>query len=237
MLGRNHIWLSCTSLLVLLSPWILVQPVTIALVVAGTWLGSLLPDVDSASSRVFKAGQITRAFGIVARWVLFLLVGILFRFILTPFDSRHRGSMHTLIGIGFYTAVITGVAYTACTVATYFTGVAYWNGAVWPVVVGLIFGGIMHLVEDSCTRRGIMPFIPLWGHWFHGGITTGNPRDKRPEIYGTVLAGEVAGIIVVQQFLHFPHEQVVSMAVAAFAMSWVIFYIISKIPIRAPRSE
>lgn len=237
MLGRNHIWLSCTSLLVLISPWLATRPFDAILLIAGAWIGSLLPDVDSHSSRIFRAGKITRAIGIVARWLLFLLVGILFRLIGAEFHSEHRGSTHTFLGIGFYSLVITGAVYGAAYAATAYTGVPYWNDGLWIVLAGMVAGGVMHLVEDSCTRRGIMPFAPLWHIWFHAGITTGNPRDKRPEIYGTVLAMEVAALVVLQQVLGYAQEQVVQMAVATFAASWAIFYLFSKFPIKTPEEK
>jgi membrane-bound metal-dependent hydrolase YbcI (DUF457 family) len=234
MLGRNHIWLSCTSLLVLVSPWLATRPTDVLLLIAGAWVGALLPDVDSNSSRILRGGAITRAIGLVARWFLFLLVGILFRLIGSRFRPEHRGSMHTLIGIGFYSLVIAGAAYGAAQLATQYTGVPYWSDGLWIVIDGMVLGGVMHLVEDSCTARGIMPFLPVWGKWFHGGITTGNPRDKRPEIYGTVLAGEVAALVLLQQALQYPQEQVIQMAVAAFGASWAIFYLLSKFDIKTP---
>lgn len=234
MLGRNHLWLSCTSLLVLLSPWLAARPFDALLLVAGAWVGALLPDVDSNSTRLVRAGKVAYGIERVLRWCLFLLVGLLFRLIGAEFKSQHRGSMHTLLGIGFYSLVIAGAAYGAAALATSYTGVPYWNDGLWLVIDGMVLGGVLHLVEDSCTARGIQPFLPVWGIWFHGGITTGNPRDKRPEIYGTVLAGEVAALVLLQQVLGYPQEQVIQMAVAAFCASWAVFYLLSKFPIRTP---
>lgn len=226
MLGRNHVALSLASALLLATPWIPGSLATVALVLAGVWIGAFLPDMDTDGMRVVRGVMMPRFLVRILRWLLFVIVGVAFRLVRQPFHSEHRGSLHTLLGIGFYSTVICFTVYAALKMA------GIWDPGVLFLFAGLVGGGLLHLLEDCCTRWGIRPFIPLWQHRFHGGISTGNSADKRPEIYASVLFTIAGALCYFNLTQHFEQIQMIKISGLVFLTVWVMFYVFAKIPIR-----
>ena len=115
-----------------------------ALLVAGAWLGSLLPDADKTGTRVYRATRLERRvwplrlLGWFARIPLRLLVML-----------PHRGITHSLVACvavtvaaGFLTSLV------APTVAT-------------ELATGVAIGYAAHIAADACTPGGVALFAPL----------------------------------------------------------------------------
>lgn len=226
MLGRNHVALSIASALLLATPWLPGSLPIVALILAGVWIGAFLPDMDTDGMRVVRGVVMPRILVRILRWILFRIVGIAFRLVRQPFHPEHRGSLHTLLGIGFYSLVISFSIFAGLRI------VGFWDPVVLYFFAGLVAGGLLHLLEDCCTRWGVTPFVPLWEHRFHGGISTGNSSDKRPEIYASILFTITGGLYYFSLTQQIAQIQMIKMAGLIFLTVWGMFYAISKFKIR-----
>jgi inner membrane protein len=131
MTWRTHVMAGMASLWFLYPlPDALVAE-TIGPAVAAATLGSLLPDLDAAHSKL-KHWQIG---GVRPLW---LMGELLYR------QLGHRGLLHSLAGLA-------GVALIAL------PGVPWWG---WAAAAGLILGYGSHLATDACTRSGIPLLYP-----------------------------------------------------------------------------
>lgn len=226
MLGRNHVALSVASALLLAIPWLPGSLPLVALVLAGVWVGAFLPDMDTDAMRVVRGVMMPRILARFLKWLLFGIVGIAFRLVRQPFHPEHRGSLHTLLGIGFYSLVISFSIFAGLRI------LGFWDPIALYFCAGLVAGGLLHLLEDCCTLWGISPFIPLWKHRFHGGISTGNSSDKRPEIYASVLFTIAGGLYYYSLSQHIEQVQMIKTAGLVFLTVWGMFYMISKFKVR-----
>ena len=223
MLGRNHVVLTLGSASLLAVPYLPGSLQTVALVLAGAWIGAYLPDLDTPNMKIVKGVVMVPFASRIARAVLFAIVHLGFVCLLQKFNPEHRGSMHTLLGIAMYSAVICGAIYAALRYMGYWDPIVLWFFA------GLAGGGVMHLVEDSCTRWGVQPFLPLWGHKFKGGITTGS-GDFRPEVYGSVLFALAGCLLYLNLGLGMIRQNLIGISVVALASAWLVFFALAKIP-------
>jgi membrane-bound metal-dependent hydrolase YbcI (DUF457 family) len=131
MMSRTHLMAGITTLWLLTPIPGAVTGQTMAPLAVVAALGSLLPDLDAATSRLSTleiAG--VRPFAPVAQRL--------------HADFGHRGLMHSL-------ASIPVIALAALLV------VPWWG---WPLSAALILGWMSHLACDACTRTGI-PGTPL----------------------------------------------------------------------------
>ena len=136
-----------------------------AVLVAGAWVGSLLPDADRAGTRVYRPTRLerrlwpARALGWLARLPLRPLVVL-----------KHRGIAHSL---------------AACTVAAVTCGLLVSLLAPAAAVAagaGVAIGYLAHVAADACTPSGVALFAPVsrrrrWLLPKHARIPTGSVRE------------------------------------------------------------
>ena len=135
------------------------------MLVAGAWLGSLLPDADRAGTRVYRPTRIerrlwpARVLGWLARLPLRALTVL-----------RHRGVTHSVAACA--------VAALACglLVSLLAPEVAFAAGA------GVAIGYAAHVAADACTPSGVALLAPLSrGRWWllpkPARIPTGSARE------------------------------------------------------------
>lgn len=226
MLGRNHVILSLASVCVLAIPWLPASAATVALVLAGVWIGAYLPDLDTPNMRIVRGVMTIPFLPRILKGLLFAVVGAGFWVLRIQFHPEHRGSLHTLLGIGMYSAVICGSLYAVLRLS------GYWEPSFLWMFAGLAAGGVFHLVEDSCTRFGVRPFAPFWRHRFRGGITTGS-GDLRPEIYGSILFCFVAALGYLNFGMHLTQDYLVPVSLLVLITAWGSFWFVSKFPRRS----
>ena len=226
MLGRNHVALSLGSALLLAVPWLPGSLETVALVLAGVWVGAYLPDLDSDSMRMVKGAVMPRFVPRVLRWILFRIVAVGFWLCRLRFDPSHRGSLHTIFGVALYSTVISFALFAGLTLAGHWSPITLWFFA------GLVAGGLLHLLEDSCTKWGITPFVPVWGHRFRGRIITGS-SDLRPEVYASVLFSMAGGLYAVSVYQGIGFERLQLLAALTLATTWGLFFLWAKVPSRS----
>lgn len=114
-----------------------------AVLVAGAWLGSLLPDADRAGSRIYRARTLERR-----AWPL-RVVGRLARLPLRALILLgHRGLTHSLVAV----AAVTALAYLLAPDA---------------FAAGVGVGYLAHVAADACTPGGVPLLAPFSGRRRH----------------------------------------------------------------------
>jgi membrane-bound metal-dependent hydrolase YbcI (DUF457 family) len=223
MRGKDHIAISTGSALLLAAPWLLIHPVAVAIFTAGVIIGSLLPDTDAADSKLHYMDGIARIFSLIMRPIIIPITKLVYRVLEKPFNPAHRGSMHTLFGVIVYTLIITLLIGSVL----YLMG--FWNIIIGFFFLGLFAGGIFHLLEDCCTRSGLMPFKPFSDKKYAGSINTGSRIDIRPGFYATVLIFVAAGVVVAGITYAISHPVLIAISLCLFLIIWVLILRLSRV--------
>lgn len=245
MLGRHHLMLSLATGFTVLAPFIGSRPDLVVLILAGIGIGSLIPDSDAGDAAIFHEsvkgldtgmGRIVNGalaptfpvFGYTNRYFIYRpAVYIYNRLVFKEYqlERHHRGFMHSLLGIGTSTA-LTG-AYLAAFLSVL--------GLLSPVyltcfLLGYVFGGLMHLLEDSCTKTGIKWNYPFSDRKLKGRLrTTSKHRDTRiPHYFFTLLGITAIVSFTAGNYGLLPHTRLFlsGTALAATAFLWMLFLLL-----------
>ncbi|MDA0182898.1 metal-dependent hydrolase [Solirubrobacter phytolaccae] len=153
-----------------------------AVLVAGAWLGSLLPDADRAGSRIYRTRRFERR-----AWPLRIL-GWFARLPLRALILLgHRGLTHSLL------AVAAGAAAAFALASLLVPSVASAAAA------GVGIGYLAHVAADACTPSGVPLLAPLSRHRHHllprsARIPTGSLRELA--VAAVLTAGAVAATLL-----------------------------------------
>ncbi|WP_042706054.1 metal-dependent hydrolase [Methanomicrobium mobile] len=203
MKGEQHVFYTLLSLAVLL-PLILAgflssgYTTLTALIVftAGVFIGSLAPDADAADSAIMHGlaggkGTVRTArrhtviilpfFGYLIRYLIYYPISALvFIFSLGRIKPRHRGLLHSLFGtlaaaliLAIYLRLITDILLAAIFAAEVTAAIDSYLPA---FCAGILFGAVMHLIEDSCTHEGVYWLFPFSSVKLSGNLT---PKGRR----------------------------------------------------------
>ena len=153
-----------------------------AALVAGAWLGSLLPDADRAGSRIYRARRLERrAWPLrIVGWVVRLPLRLLILL-------GHRGLTHSLVAA----AAVTAASFALASLVV--PSVAH------EVAAGIAIGYLAHVAADACTPGGVALWAPLsrrrrWLLPKPARIPTGSLRELA--VATLLLAGSVAASVV-----------------------------------------
>jgi inner membrane protein len=227
--------------------------VSLIIIMVGVFIGSLLPDTDLDESkidhmynykintnklniinkifiRIFTAllGLFTFFIGKLTKYILNPIVALLFRIILRkPINRNHRGITHSIFGIFVNCLIMEGLCIVLWKILVTYNNI---NISLWYLsclIIGLFIGEVLHLLEDSCTISGILPFYPLFGGKFSGNLRTGDTTDHRPIIYACILTGAYigAGVLLLYKI---PNNLWFLLALSVFLLSWLMIMIASK---------
>lgn len=166
MLGRHHLFISVFSLSVVLIPFFEFFPDIVLPALIGCAIGSLIPDADAEERTIFRrqtggvkgdSGNIVNPIGLIfplfrytARSCIIKPVSFLFNI-----DVGHRGFFHTVNGVVLTAAfttlycVIFLFTFTQSLFLILFLSIVF--------VISFIIGGLLHLVEDGMTKKGVRP--------------------------------------------------------------------------------
>lgn len=234
MLGRHHLTLSVGTVALIVAPLFTVYPVAVLVAILGSAIGSLIPDADSSDAAIFHAevqgleggytellnvmAVLNPAFGYVTKYLIYKPVVIIYdELVFDEYEIReqHRGLLHSFLGLGTMTG-LTGVYL----VPLLYVFDLFWVGGIGVFLVAYLGGGVLHLVQDSCTRSGIQWNFPFQPWRVRGRIsTTGLVEDMRyqrglltilgigvvvmflvPELYGSIaptVYAVVGGVVTI----------------------------------------
>jgi inner membrane protein len=213
MQGDQHVLISVLSAGLMLAPWLsAIDPLWTVLLLAGVFIGSLAPDADAADAAIMHGlrggrGLLRRlrrhtvltlpAVGYTIRYLIYYPLSALVWFVtLGRVRPQHRGFLHSLFGILLTTACLIGYLWL---ILAYF-------GVGRPIQLavfgaGFLAGCLLHLVEDSCTRSGICWWYPLSSRRVRGNIAAGGRRERRPELFGSLIGGCTLVLLIAEPLL------------------------------------
>lgn len=205
MLGRDHLLLTLATVSLVLAPLFAAYPAIVLVALVGTAIGSLIPDADAEDAAIFHTrvrgvrgnvgkainaiGLLYPAFGYVTRYLIYkpavrVYDDYVFRGI--AIEERHRGFLHSLLGISTAT-VVTGAYLVVVLAVLGLLSVALLG----VFLLAYLVGALLHLLEDSCTRSGIQWHYPFRTWRVRGTLRTSpKVRDALPQrAFLLVLAG------------------------------------------------
>jgi len=227
MLSKHHIELSLLSTFILFGWLIFQNSVTFLAISAGVFIGCLLPDTDLARSKIDYMDGIAGFFGVITKKILNPLVAIIFEYLLKkPIDQSHRGITHTIYGIATYCLFIEVIGLPILFFLGFFNFILTYSF----FVFGLFFGGILHLMEDSCTKMGILPFYPINDNKkYSGDISTFDLNEMRPKYYSVLLLVVSIFLLLFQVYYTYPISIDILISIILFLIVWKIIASFSKI--------
>lgn len=240
MLGRHHLLLSVATVGLVVAPLFTTYPNVVLLAIAGCAIGSLVPDADSPDAAIFHPevrglkgsrgealnaiAPIFPAFGYTTKYLIYKpAVKLYDAFVFDQYDieERHRGFLHSFLGLGTAT-VVTGVYLI---VALLLLGLfSILHLAVF--LAAYLAGAVLHLAEDSCTKTGIQWNFPFQDWEINGQLTTtARPEDTRYQNgFLTILGVVAAGLFLLSaMYPDFPAIALSITGAVLGAVLWLIF--------------
>lgn len=226
MRGENHLLLSILmSLPIALVLYNMNQQAVniLAYFLGGIMLGSLLPDVDASDAKIMHGSW--RPIGLFGKYLFYKPITWLLRIRSDAFHEKHRGYLHSLIGCliaTIYFAIPVAIIFLIFTF--YFLIPLPLSILFWYAWIGLPFGFIMHLAEDSFTKSGIRWFFPR-GKPMRSTIRTG----RRSEYNMITAFFFTYGIFTIIVYIQPPTLTLLLLTIIATLILVIILYAISPI--------
>jgi inner membrane protein len=241
MRGDQHVLISLCTAGFLVAPWVqCLNPILIATVLFGIFVGSLAPDADAVDAAIFngridglkgKRGQILNAiavvlpvFGYTIRYLIYYPLSLGFSALFRKnYRHQHRGLLHSLIGVALTTGILLG----------YLAMIFFWLD--WPLVLlpafGVAFfaGCVFHLLEDTCTPSGVAWLFPISRRRLVGGVHAHGRFELRPAIFTLLLASGTAGLCLAPYGLAVPPEALRLIAIGGAAFLWLLFLLVCRV--------
>ncbi|NLA38477.1 MAG: metal-dependent hydrolase [Methanomicrobiales archaeon] len=241
MRGDQHVYISLATVGLLIAPWLTVlDPVLIAVLLFGIFVGSLAPDADAADAAIFngrfgrvkgKRGQLVNGlavvlpiFGYTIRYLIYYPLSLVFTLILRKsYRHRHRGLLHSLAGVGLTALLLSG----------YLALILAWSGislALLPAFgAAFLAGCILHLIEDSCTPEGIAWLYPFSRRRLAGRVLTWGSLEVRPTVFAIVLALAAAAMLIAPFVTGAKAEELGLLAAGIALLLWILFILACRV--------
>ncbi|MCK9298808.1 metal-dependent hydrolase [Methanoculleus sp. YWC-01] len=247
MRGDQHVSLSLATAALLIAPWVTsTDPVLLAVLLFGIFVGSLAPDADAVDAAIFngriagakgKRGQVVNGFAVVLpifgytiRYLIYYPLSLVFLLLLRKsYRHRHRGLLHSFSGVGLTSLILSG----------YLALILIWLG--WPLTLlpafGCAFfaGCVLHLMEDTCTPAGVAWLYPFSRRRMAGRVRALGAFEMRPTAFTIVLAIAAAGMIIAPFVTTASPEGLGCLALVTTSALWLLFMLVSRVRRERPR--
>ncbi|MDO9550260.1 MAG: metal-dependent hydrolase [Methanoregula sp.] len=215
MITRHHVALAILCTLILCGVLVPSDPFLILVISLGACTGAILPDIQMKKPQGMF--QIRMAGWIVTRFSSILCTPIICRLYHAlsgrTFHFGDKRLTHSVPGILFLESVLSAFllvpAFIFLSSASWYLPVAF--------LCGVIFGLVLHLLEDMCTRKGITPLFPFSTTKVSGSIRPCDTTDRRIVQFHFYHCS-VAGIIIGFQFIR-DWQDASSVPVCIFALA------------------
>ncbi|UUX91358.1 metal-dependent hydrolase [Methanoplanus endosymbiosus] len=214
MNGEEHVILSLLSAGVILTPLLgSIGPIIPLVCLIGVFIGSLAPDADTPASSIMhgfsgRQGRLRSVkrhtiiflplFGYILRYLVFYPASaVVWLFTLGREKPRHRGVMHSLLGAVIAALVIGLILYGTVVILAGFDAKIW----IYAFLSGFLFGYLMHLIEDSCTRHGVRWLYPLSKAKLSGNLAA---ESSGIRLSFVVVAGAFLFVLISSPVLHIP---------------------------------
>jgi len=218
--------MSIFSDIILFNWLIFLNSVVFIAILCGVFIGCLLPDTDLPRSKIDYMEGVAGFFGMISKNLLNPLIAKIFEcYFKKPIDQSHRGITHTIYGILAYCLLIEGLSLLILFLLGFGPLMLMYSF----FVLGLILGGVFHLLEDSCTKMGVFPFYPVNPNKkYSGSISTYDFTDDRPKYFSSSLFVIAAILLILQVTLKFPVGLNIFLSICSFLIVWILIIAISR---------
>ncbi|MCZ0863137.1 metal-dependent hydrolase [Methanocorpusculum vombati] len=225
MRGDDHIGISLGVAFLIISPILISQPVISVLFLIGVIIGSLLPDADASDSKMYYMSEIVLAFALLMKPIVYLTRSV-YKLLHIHYDSRHRKSLHTILGITISVIMLSLLINIVVLL------IGLWTPLLIPLCIGLYVGSIFHLIEDCCTKSGLSPLLPFSDRHFSGKIITSSRRNfcnGRPDLYAKIPLILGGGVLITGVLVEgLDMNMVFCVTVLLGILIWPVMYCVSR---------
>ena len=201
MITRHHVALTLLCTMILCSAVVPPDPVIILVICTGASYGAMVPDIQMKKPQGFQIRTIawitSRFTSIIFTPLICRQYHVLWKCTCDPGDKRLT---HSIPGILFLLTMMA--VFLLLPVFILMSSAALYLPTAF--LCGVMLGMVLHLLEDSCTRKGITPLFPFSTMAISGSIRPCDTADKRIarfHLYHCSLAGIFLG------FQHFDNLQ------------------------------
>jgi membrane-bound metal-dependent hydrolase YbcI (DUF457 family) len=232
MITRHHIVLAllCSLIASAVSGF---NPVFTLVLMGGTVIGVILPDIHMkrpARTRLLTVAwylvQLGKFTGIP------LMCGIYRNIFRKQIDPEDKRLTHSLPGIFAYFTLVAGVVSVPFILVR--NSIPDFPAALF--LGGVLFGLILHLLQDLCTRKGISILYPFSETMIHGSIRPCNFEDNRI-LQFQVQHCFVLGIIVVLDMIAKPSGLIFTCGILGIGICGVSMVLQSDIEVGLPENR
>lgn len=176
MITRHHVMLVLLCSMIVSSAIMIADPLMAFLLSAGAVIGAILPDVQMKRPKDSPLRTVGWAAVRAGRFICMPGICFVFAKVLgTPAKTDDKRVTHSLVGLLLYFLILSGIATSiACILPT---GISAFP--LTALLSGVLLGALIHLAEDMCCRRGVMPFYPFSDLMVYGSIRPCDVLDKR----------------------------------------------------------
>jgi membrane-bound metal-dependent hydrolase YbcI (DUF457 family) len=176
MLTRHHVVLGLLCSFIPGSAIAVSDPVLAILVITGSGIGLILPDIHMNRPRTSMLRTVAWWIVQTGKWICLPVMCRVYRRLLkTACEPDDKRLTHSVPGIFFYFSILSGIAYILLLLFKNYIPVPMVMG----FLGGLLMGMLLHLAEDLCTRKGITPFYPFDATKMVGSIRPCDVLDNR----------------------------------------------------------
>lgn len=241
MKGAEHLLLSTLSCLVILIPWVgMADTGLLYIILFGVAIGSLAPDADAERAAILRRPSSALAHrrvctspveyvfpltGYAIRYSIYYPLSLVLRLLCGKrYRHEHRGIMHSIAG-AIVTSTVLAVYFSLCALIA-----ASWlqrtvSFPVFILFVSLLAGYLLHLLQDSCTIRGVRWMYPLNHMRCSGSLRTGE-GTIRTGLLSIALGASVVAIGSARVCAPAPLRVLAPLSLGILCTVWV-FYLLS----------
>ena len=233
MITRHHVVLALLCSLMISSAVSGFNPVFTFILMGGTMVGVVLPDIHM--KRPAKTRLLTIAWCIVQSGRITgipVMCRVYRKFSGRNFDHDDKRLTHSVPGIFVYFTIITGIVSVPYVLLKN-------SMPDLPAILllgAILFGLILHLVQDLCTRKGIPVFFPLSETIIHGSIRPCNLEDNRIWQF-QVQHCFLLGIIVILDLIAKPADFLIVCGIFGIGICSVSMILQSDIQVTLPENQ
>ena len=193
MITRHHISLACGSTLLMYLPFALDNPFMLAVLVIGTGIGAVIPDIQMKRpkdlSLLYIVWFLVQVFKKTLLQIYITLCALVLGFRPEADDKRLT---HSVPGLLYLAVVITLLNVLA--IALFPSGLAVHILRI--LSAGILIGLVFHFLEDVCTMKGLCIMYPFDESCrIAGSIRPCNREDLRIRRFHLMTAGAI-GLVV-----------------------------------------
>jgi len=215
MITRHHVALTLFCSMIPAGIIFSFDPVTAVLMIMGTAIGAILPDIHMHRLKSSRIRRIPWAIAQAGRMLCIPLIQAVYqKFFEIETDPLDKRMTHSIPGILFYSLVFIIIS----------GGLVLLFPSRIPLIAaigfaeGVILGMVLHLAEDMCTKKGIFPAYPFSERRVAGSIRPCNTEDPRITEFHILYATMAGGFLSIMFMMGVPATDIVPEGIAVMGL-------------------